>query len=58
MGKDIFGLHVYTHIVSLEVHALIGHIAILVAVDHVVLGVEDHRVLRLTLDDIRKSRTA
>ena len=57
MSKDILGLHVNTHIVSLEVHALIGHITILVAVDHIVLGVEDHRVLRLTLDDVRKSCT-
>ena len=55
--KDILGLHIDTHKVGFEVHALICYIATLVAVNHIVAGIEYHRVDSLTLDDVCKCCT-
>ena len=46
----------YEVVVGLEVHALICDIAIAVAVNHLVLGIEDYRVDSLTLNDVVEHR--
>ena len=56
VGKDILRLHVDAHKVGLEVHALIRHIATLVAIYHLVRGIEHNRVNGLTLDDVIEHR--
>lgn len=54
MSKDIFCVHIHTHIVSLKGHALVCYITLLVAVNKVVMGIEYDRVCSLTLDDVGK----
>ena len=52
MCEDVLRLHVHTHVVGLEVHALICHIATLVAVYELIACIEYYGVYRLTLYDI------
>ena len=56
MRENILGLHINTHKVGLEVHTLICYIARLVAIYHLIAGIEYNRVGCLTLDYIIEHR--
>ena len=58
VGEDILGLHIDTHLVGLEVHTLVCNIATLVAVYHLIGGIEYYRVGSRTLDYVVEHRGA